>query len=136
MGNKYTAGFQHLVDAYGPNSYREVNPAVYTIATFPFLFAVMFGDAGHGCIMLGFGLWMRIKEKQLESRKIDSEIWKIFFVGRYLITIMAIFSIFTGFIYNDIFSKSLNVFGSSFQVYQSDEHIMGVKSEMIDPAPP
>ena len=44
--NKYTAGFQTLVDSYGANSYREVNPAVYTIATFPFLFAVMFGDAG------------------------------------------------------------------------------------------
>jgi len=46
--NKYTSGYQHLVDAYGVNSYREVNPSVYTIATFPFLFAVMFGDAGHG----------------------------------------------------------------------------------------
>ena len=35
-----------LVDAYAVNSYREVNPGVYTIATFPFLFAVMFGDTG------------------------------------------------------------------------------------------
>ena len=133
--NKFTSAFQALINAYGVASYREANPAVYTIITFPFLFAVMFGDAGHGCIMLGFGLWMCIKEKQLESRKIDSEIWKIFFAGRYLITIMAIFSIFTGFIYNDIFSKSLNVFGSSFQVYQSEERIMSVKNEMIDPAP-
>merc|ERR1712038_726377 len=133
--NKFTSAFQELINSYGVASYREANPAVYTIITFPFLFAVMFGDAGHGVIMLAFGLWMCIKEKQLESRKIDSEIWKIFFAGRYLITIMAIFSIFTGLIYNDIFSKSLNVFGSSFQVYQDDEHIMNIKDEMIDPAP-
>ena len=89
---------------------------MYTIITFPFLFAVMFGDAGHGCIMLGFGLYMCIKEKMLEARKIDNEIWKYFFNGRYLITIMAMFSIYTGLIYNDIFSKSINIFGSSFQV--------------------
>ncbi len=32
--------------------------------------------------MMCFGLWMCIKEKQLQARKIDSEIWKIFFAGR------------------------------------------------------
>merc|ERR1719210_1424720 len=117
--NKYTGAFQALINAYGVAGYREANPAVYTIITFPFLFAVMFGDAGHGCIMLGFGLYMCIKEKMLEARKIDNEIWKYFFGGRYLITIMAFFSIYTGLIYNDIFSKSLNVFGSSWQVSEN-----------------
>lgn len=114
--NKFTSAFQNLINAYGVAGYREANPAVYTIITFPFLFAVMFGDTGHGLIMLGFALWMCLKEKQLEARKIDSEIWRIFFAGRYLITIMSLFSIYTGLIYNDVFSKSLNVFGSSFRV--------------------
>ncbi len=107
---------QALINAYGVATYREANPAVFTIITFPFLFAVMFGDAGHGVVMLCFGLYMCIKEKMLEARKIDSEIWKYFFSGRYLITLMAMFSIYTGMIYNDIFSKSVNIFGSSWQV--------------------
>ncbi|XP_030037709.1 V-type proton ATPase 116 kDa subunit a1 isoform X4 [Manduca sexta] len=113
--NKFTQAFQNLIYAYGVATYREVNPAPYTIITFPFLFAVMFGDLGHGALMAAFGFWMCYKEKPLQAKKIDSEIWNIFFGGRYIILLMGLFSMYTGLIYNDIFSKSLNIFGSSWR---------------------
>ncbi|XP_065156759.1 V-type proton ATPase 116 kDa subunit a1 isoform X4 [Atheta coriaria] len=135
--NKFTAGFQALIDSYGIASYREMNPAPYTIITFPFLFAVMFGDFGHGALMAMFGGWMILKEKPLAAKKVDSEIWNIFFGGRYIIFLMGVFSMYTGLIYNDVFSKSMNIFGSKWQVVtnMTGAHILAHEATMtLNPA--
>ena len=90
--NRFTSSFQGIVDAYGVGRYREVNPAPYTIITFPFLFAVMFGDVGHGLLMFLFALAMVLTENRPAVKAAQNEIWQTFFGGRYLLLLMGLFS--------------------------------------------
>ncbi|RZB79459.1 V-type proton ATPase subunit a3 isoform C [Glycine soja] len=110
--NKFTSSFQGIIDSYGVAKYQEANPTVYTVVTFPFLFAVMFGDWGHGICLLLAALYFIIREKKLSSQKLD-DITEMTFGGRYVILLMAIFSIYTGFIYNEFFSVPFAIFAPS-----------------------
>jgi len=126
--NKFTVAFQNIVDAYGVGHYREVNPATFTIITFPFLFAVMFGDAGHGIILTIFALYLVIKEKQLANQKLN-EIIDTMFQGRYMLLLMGLFSIYTGLIYNEAFAVPIDIFGSNWR-YETANSTEAVR---IDP---
>uniref|UniRef100_A0A8C2I103 V-type proton ATPase subunit a n=1 Tax=Cyprinus carpio TaxID=7962 RepID=A0A8C2I103_CYPCA len=100
----------------------HTSAAVYTIITFPFLFAVMFGDVGHGLLMTLVALWMILEEKDPKLRKNTNEIWQMMFGGRYLILLMGLFSIYTGAIYNECFSRGLNTFSSGWHVRPNAEY--------------
>ncbi|KAG9283225.1 V-type proton ATPase 116 kDa subunit a-like [Astyanax mexicanus] len=112
--NVFTKGFQTIVDAYGVSNYREVNPTPYTIITFPFLFAVMFGDCGHGLVLTLLAVWVIAQQKKLSCCR--SEFVVVLVEGRFIILLMGLFSIYTGLIYNDCFSKSFSIYGSSWSV--------------------
>jgi len=116
--NFITQGFQDIVSSYGVARYREINPAVFTIVTFPFEFGVMFGDVGHGIILLLFAIYLIYKEKEWQGQKIN-EMIEMFYSGRYLIFLMALFSIYQGFLYNEFFSLPMN-FGSVWKLVTND----------------
>eukprot|EP00210_Caulerpa_lentillifera_P002794 g2669.t1 len=121
--NKFTYGFQLIVEAYGVARYREVNPTLFTIITFPFLFAVMFGDMAHGILMLMFAMLMILREKSMAQSQLGDMV-EMLFGGRYVILLMSLFSIYVGIIYNEAFSMPLTFFGDTkFECYNStDDH--------------
>ncbi|KAI9791049.1 MAG: H(+)-transporting V0 sector ATPase subunit a [Piccolia ochrophora] len=112
--NKFTEGFQTIINAYGTAKYQEVNPGLPTIVTFPFLFAVMFGDFGHGLLLTLTASGMIFFEKKLQKTKLDELISMAFF-GRYIMLLFGIFSVYTGLLYNDAFSKPLTLFASAWE---------------------
>lgn len=122
--NKFTEGFQSILDNYGICRYQEVNPGLFAIITFPFLFAVMFGDIGHGFIIFSAAVYMILAEKKLQKQNLG-EITGQFFFGRYIILLMGAFSIYTGLIYNDIFSKTLHIWHSGWSFLPGNTSSVG-----------
>jgi len=117
--NKFTYGYQEFVNTYGIPRYREANPALFTAATFPFLFGVMYGDIGHGLFLFSAGLYLLWNEKANDNAKLG-EMTGGMHAGRYMITMMGFFAVYAGLIYNDCFSLGLNLFGSRY-VFEGQE---------------
>ena len=107
--NSFLDVFQRIVDTYGIPRYQEINPAIFTAITFPFLFGIMFGDIGHGAVLMLVGFVLILKSKELleniETRQIAE--------ARYLIFLMGFFAFYCGFLYNDFMALMLPIFGHS-----------------------
>ena len=112
--NSFTAPFQEIVNTYGVPRYQEVNPGLYAIGVFPFLFGVMFGDIGHGGVLLVAGIWLCYSETARRSLP-------DMFAVRYLILLMGIMAFYSGWIYNEFFSIPINLFGTCYGHAKAEE---------------
>jgi V-type H+-transporting ATPase subunit a len=95
------------VNTYGVPIFKEVNPALFTIVTFPFLFGIMFGDIMHGIILMSISILLCFSERKPGT--LMGQMGSM----RYLFLLMGFFSTYCGFIYNDMSSVPLKVFGES-----------------------
>lgn len=54
--SKFISPFEEITKLYGLPHYEEVDPTPVIALTFPLIFGLMFGDVGHGLILLAGGL--------------------------------------------------------------------------------
>lgn len=109
--NDFFKPFQEIVYTYGVPSYREANPTLFTIVTFPFLFGIMFGDLAHGLVLLSISIYICLKKDELvKSKSMLADATE----HRYLLLMMGFFSAFCGFMYNDFAAVPIYISNSCY----------------------
>jgi len=86
--------FETILKMYGTPTYSEIDPTPFIAITFPILFGLMFGDVGHGLVLIIAGLLGTIilRKRSKDTRNMS---WIIFYCG------WAAF--FVGFLYGEFF---------------------------------
>ena len=103
--NAMTEPFQEIVNTYGVPVYKEANPGLFTVISFPFLFGVMFGDVGHGSLLTAFSISLFLAGKTFMPPLRPF---------RYLLLFMGIMATFCGLIYNEFLSIPIPLFPSCY----------------------
>lgn len=125
--NDFTTVFQLITDTYGVPNYKEANPSVFSCVTFPFLFAVMFGDVLHGSMLLVFAVYLCM------AKPVKGSLVEAAAPLRYFALLMGIFALFCGFCYNDFTSLPLYLFGPSCYTYTEGEANPEVRENCVYP---
>lgn len=119
--NDFTKVYLEIVETYGVPRYQEMNPAPWSIATFPYQFGVMFGDVGHGGLLFIATSFLVYKADELREKKlVPKKLLEI----RYLFFLMGCFALYCGIIYNEFFAITLKWFSSCYNWHnlEREEH--------------
>ena len=92
--------FEMLVSGYGTPGYHDLEPTLFVAITYMLMFGMMFGDAGHGLVLLLLGLGTVFTSRKAKTRDVGT-----------LVSLAGAASIFFGLIYGSFFGLE------SFQKY-------------------
>jgi V/A-type H+/Na+-transporting ATPase subunit I len=97
QNHSFIKPFETITTLYGVPQYGEIDPTPLIAITFPILFGFMFGDAGHGLILLSVGLALALLIKKNEGIRNFSGVLAACGVG----------AIFAGLLFGEFFGKQL-----------------------------
>ncbi|MCP8309091.1 MAG: hypothetical protein H3Z52_10775 [archaeon] len=99
------AVFSGLTKAFGMPSYYEIDPTLPFLITFPIVFGLMFGDVGHGALLLASGIIFYLMKDRLKLRFKPGSIIYFVIAGAPLIAINGAAAIVIGFLYGEFFGS-------------------------------
>ena len=116
--------YEKLVTGFGIPNYFEIDPTIFMTFSFPLIFGLIFGDVGHGLILLVLSLLLFTANKKGVRAP---ELFEYIIKGSPLLVMCSASSIFFGFLYGEMF-------GSEEYYHIIDElihHNVGVSSHEI-----
>ncbi len=95
--NRFVKPFEEITRLYGLPHYEEVDPTPMIAVTFPLIFGLMFGDVGHGLVLLLGGLLLGLLIKRQTAVK--NICW--------IIAACGLGAIFAGLLFGEFFGTQL-----------------------------
>jgi V/A-type H+-transporting ATPase subunit I len=102
---RFVKPFEEITKLYGLPKYDEVDPTPLMAITFPIIFGLMFGDIGHGLVLLVGGLTVGLLIKGNQSLK--NVCWIMAACGIGAIAAGAVFGEFFGQEINQVFGQEI-----------------------------
>ena len=124
---RWSKVYENIVRGFGILNYREIDPTVIWFFTFPIFFGIMFGDMGHGIVLLILSsILYYFKRKGVKGGEISSYIIQ----GAPLLMACAIVAIFFGFVYGEFFG-SPHTYGYLLPNIFENEAISGARAAVL-----
>jgi V/A-type H+-transporting ATPase subunit I len=105
--NFFVRPFETVTKMYGVPAYSEIDPTPVIAITFPILFGLMFGDIGHGLVLILSGLIGAIVYRKKKGKDFINFCWIILYCG--------VGAVIVGFLYGEFFGMhEIKLFNTVF----------------------
>jgi V/A-type H+-transporting ATPase subunit I len=95
--------FHAITRAFGVPDYYEIDPTFFFLISFPIIFGMMYGDVGHGVVLLFTSLVLYFLKGKFSLER--TSILNYLFEGLPLIILCSLSSILFGFLYGEFFGS-------------------------------